>query len=49
MYQQEFTTEEEAVRVANDSIYGLAAAVFSADAARCDRVARNFRAGQLMR
>ena len=42
---REFTTEEEAVRISNDSEYGLAAAVFSADAARCDRVARAMRAG----
>lgn len=40
-----FTTEEEAVKVANDSQYGLAAAVFSADLNRCDRVAREMRAG----
>lgn len=40
-----FETEEEAVNVANDTIYGLAAAVFSADAARCDRVCANMRAG----
>jgi len=42
---REFTTEEEAVRVANDSEYGLAGAVFSADAARCDRVGRALRVG----
>lgn len=41
----DFETEEEAVRVANDSVYGLAAAVFSADLPRCDRVARAIRAG----
>jgi betaine-aldehyde dehydrogenase len=40
-----FTTEEEALRVANDSEYGLAGAVFSADAARCDRVTRALRVG----
>ena len=42
---REFTTEEEALQVANDTPYGLAGAVFSADAARCDRVARGIRAG----
>jgi len=40
-----FDTEAEAVAAANDSEYGLAAAVFSADAARADRVARAMRAG----
>ena len=44
---REFSTEEEAVRVANDSEYGLAGAVFSADAARCDRIARSLRVGIL--
>jgi len=42
---REFSTEEEAIRVANDSIYGLAAAVFSADEVRCERVTRRLRAG----
>ena len=42
---QSFTTEEEAVRVANDSTYGLAAAIFSADSVRCNRVVRKMRAG----
>lgn len=40
-----FETEEEAIRLANDSRFGLAAAVMSADDARCDRVAAAFRAG----
>ncbi len=40
-----FDTEEEAVRLANDSRFGLAAAVMSADDARCERVAKAFRAG----
>jgi acyl-CoA reductase-like NAD-dependent aldehyde dehydrogenase len=35
-----FTTEEEAIRLANDSPYGLCASVWSGDAARADRVAR---------
>jgi len=40
-----FKTEEEAIELANDSRFGLAAAVMSADQARCERVARAFRAG----
>ena len=40
-----FRAEEEAVRLANDSRFGLAAAVMSADLERCRRVARRFRAG----
>ncbi|HVU31240.1 MAG TPA: aldehyde dehydrogenase [Sphingomicrobium sp.] len=37
--------EEEAIRIANDSEYGLAAAVFTRDAARGLRVARRIRSG----
>lgn len=40
-----FNTEGDAIRMANDSRFGLAAAVMSKDDARCDRVARAFRAG----
>jgi len=40
-----FDTEEEAVRLANDSRFGLAAAVMTADDARAERVAAAFRAG----
>ena len=40
-----FGHEEEAVALANDSRFGLAAAVMSADPARCQRVARALRAG----
>lgn len=40
-----FDTEDEAIRLANDTRFGLAAAVMSADDARCERVARAFRAG----
>mmetsp|Transcript_18043 Transcript_18043/g.30310 ORF Transcript_18043/g.30310 Transcript_18043/m.30310 type:complete len:507 (-) Transcript_18043:24-1544(-) len=42
---REFSAEEEAVAAANHSEYGLAGAVFSADAARCRRVARALRVG----
>src|SRR5690606_15692557 len=37
--------EEEAVRRANDSEFGLSAAVFSGDPARAQRVARRLNAG----
>jgi len=40
-----FKSEAEAIQLANDSRFGLAAAVMSADHARCERVARAFRAG----
>jgi betaine-aldehyde dehydrogenase len=40
-----FATEEEAIRLANDSRYGLAAAVMSGDDERAERVAAAFRAG----
>ena len=40
-----FKDEAEAIRMANDSPFGLAAAVMSDDLDRCERVARAFRAG----
>jgi betaine-aldehyde dehydrogenase len=42
---QEFTDEADAVRIANDSPYGLAGAVFTSDGARAQRVVRKLRAG----
>ncbi|TXS90254.1 aldehyde dehydrogenase [Parahaliea maris] len=39
------TDEEDAIRIANDSEYGLSAAVFTGDAARGLRVARRIRSG----
>jgi len=42
---QTFRTEEEAVTLANDTIYGLAGAVFTTDGARGLRVMKEIRAG----
>jgi aldehyde dehydrogenase (NAD+) len=42
-----YRDEEDAVRIANDSVYGLAGAVWSKDEARAQRVARRIRAGQI--
>ncbi|MFC4597335.1 aldehyde dehydrogenase family protein [Cohnella hongkongensis] len=42
---QTFKDEEEAVRMANDTIYGLAGAVFTTDGAKAQRVIRKLRAG----
>jgi betaine-aldehyde dehydrogenase len=42
---QTFRTEEEAVALANDTDYGLAGAVFTADGARALRVMKEIRAG----
>jgi aldehyde dehydrogenase (NAD+) len=42
-----YDTEEEAVRIANDTIYGLAAVVQSADRERAMNVARRIRAGHV--
>lgn len=40
-----FDTEDEAIAIANDTEYGLAAFVQTGDAARADRVSRRLRAG----
>ncbi|KAB5524927.1 hypothetical protein DKX38_022676 [Salix brachista] len=40
-----FGTEDEAIELANDTHYGLGAAVISNDLERCDRVTKAFRAG----
>ncbi|WP_321395586.1 aldehyde dehydrogenase [Emcibacter sp.] len=40
-----FDSEDEAVRIANDTIYGLAAAVWSRDISQAHRMARAVRAG----
>jgi aldehyde dehydrogenase (NAD+) len=42
-----YEDEEEAVRIANDSIYGLGGAVWSADKDRALRIARRIRTGQV--
>jgi acyl-CoA reductase-like NAD-dependent aldehyde dehydrogenase len=42
-----YDTEEEAIRIANDTIYGLAGGVWSGDPERAMRVARRMRTGQV--
>jgi len=42
-----YDDEEDAVRIANDTIYGLAAGVWSGDADRAKAVARRIRSGQV--
>jgi aldehyde dehydrogenase (NAD+) len=42
-----YEDEEDAVRIANDTVYGLAGGVWSADEERARRVARRIRTGQV--
>jgi betaine-aldehyde dehydrogenase len=42
-----YDSEEEAIEIANDTIYGLAGGVWSGDPDRAKRVARRIRAGQV--
>jgi acyl-CoA reductase-like NAD-dependent aldehyde dehydrogenase len=42
-----FTSEEEAVKLANDTLYGLAAAVWTKDVHRAHRVAAQIKAGSV--
>lgn len=44
---QPYDDEDDAVRIANDTVYGLAGGVFSADPERAMRVARRLRTGQV--
>ncbi len=42
-----FSSEEEAVKIANDTPYGLSAFVYTDDSKRADRVAKKLEAGQI--
>jgi aldehyde dehydrogenase (NAD+) len=42
-----YDSEDEAIAIANDSMYGLAGGVWSGDAERAERVARRIRTGQV--
>jgi acyl-CoA reductase-like NAD-dependent aldehyde dehydrogenase len=42
-----YETEDEGIRIANGTVYGLAAAVWSDDRERATAVARQIRAGQV--
>jgi acyl-CoA reductase-like NAD-dependent aldehyde dehydrogenase len=42
-----YDTEEEAVEIANDTVYGLAGAVWAGDKEHAERVARRLRTGQV--
>jgi acyl-CoA reductase-like NAD-dependent aldehyde dehydrogenase len=43
-----YADEDDAVRIANDSAYGLSGAVWSVDPGRAERVARRIRTGRVM-
>lgn len=42
---ESFRSEEEVIELANDTIYGLAGAVWSSDIGKAERVARQLRLG----
>ena len=42
-----YDTEEEAIEIANDTVYGLAGGVWSGDKEHAERVARRLRTGQV--
>jgi acyl-CoA reductase-like NAD-dependent aldehyde dehydrogenase len=42
-----YSSEEEAVKIANNTVYGLSGSVWSADLKRAQRVARQIRSGQV--
>ncbi len=42
-----YDDEDDAVRIANDTVYGLSGGVWSGDAERAKRVARRLRTGQV--
>src|SRR3546814_17307028 len=42
-----YENDDEAVRIANDSVYGLSGSIYSADAERALRAARRLRSGTL--
>ena len=42
-----YDSEDDAIRIANDSVYGLAGGVWSGDPERAQRVARRIRTGQV--
>ena len=42
-----YDTEEEAIAIANDTVYGLAGGVWSGDPERAKQVARQLRTGQV--
>ncbi len=44
---QKFSTEDDAIRMANDTEYGLSASVWSADTDRADRIGRNIETGNV--